>query len=158
MSGLMGTLGLDKVEADPNAIPDGKYVGEVMKDEYVHVAKNDTVSHVFTYRVTDGPHKGAQRTEWFQLGTNPTRDENGNITGLDVTMTEQAKQWYKKRFTDLGVPDAEVPNQKPGDQVGKKINFGVKRNGAYINVNFVELRQEGTTSQAVTQESLGGLV
>ena len=147
---LMGTLGLENVEADPNAIPDGKYAGEVFKDEYVYVASKDEVSHVFTYRVTEGEHKGAQRTEWFLLGKNPQRDDNGNIVSLDVTMDDTKRRWYKKRFVDLGVPEAQVPNVKPGDQVGKKINFGVKRNNGYINVNFVELRQEAATPEAGT--------
>lgn len=151
---LMGSLGLDEVEHDPNKIPDGRYNGEVSKEEYVHSKKDDSISHVITYKVTDGDHKGAQKQEWFKLGVNPTRDEFGNVVDLDVTMTETAKGWFKKRMVDLGTEPEQVGNLVPGDNVGKAVTFGVKTNGEWQNINFVELREP---SEAVATPPQGGI-
>lgn len=147
MSGLLGTLGLDQVEADPNALPDGKWAGVIFKSEYVDVKKTDSLAHVITYKVTEGEKNGAQRQEWFTLGTVKTRDENGNITAINPTMTEQQKPWYKKRLIDLGIPESKINDGtfEPSDLVGKEVFFGTKKNGSYININFVELRNEVAT-------------
>lgn len=151
---FMDSLGIDSVEADPNALPDGKYAGEVFKSELVWSKAKGTISHVITYRVTEGERAGAQRQEWFTLGTDPVYDDEGNLVSLTPTMTEQAKPWYKKRFVDLGVPEAEVSKTKPEALVGLPVNFGVKKNGAYININFVELRH--TAEVDPSQESSSG--
>lgn len=155
---IMGSLGLENVSADPNDVPDGKYAGVVFKDEYVYLTNDDSVSHVITYRVEDGEHKGAQRAEWFKLGVNPTRDQFENIVGLDVTMDDTKRRWYKKRLVDLGVPEDQIANLKPGDLTGKPVNFGVKRNGQYINVNFVELRTGGSVTQGLQTEAPTGAI
>lgn len=147
---LLGTLGLDKVEADPNAIPDGKYDGEVYKSEYVLSENKDSISHVITYRVTEGQYKGAQRQSWNQLGKAP-RDASGNfpkspsdIVTYEPSMSEAQKSWYKKTFVDLGVPEDQVHTTPIESLVGKQITFGVKKNNGYVNVNFVELREPTT--------------
>lgn len=155
---LMGSLGLENVEHDPNNVPDGKYLGEVAEETYVHSKKDDSISHVITYKVTEGDHAGARRQEWFKLGKNPQRDEFGNITSLDITMTDQAKGWFKKRMVDLGTAPEEVGNLKPGDNVGKQVTFGVKRNGDYVNVNFVELRQQAAPTEQAPQGGITGLL
>lgn len=137
---LLGTLGLDAVEADPNVIPVGRYNGVIFKSEYVHVTKSDSVSHVITYQVTDGDRKGAQRQEWFNLGVNPTFDATGNIVALTPTMSEVQKPWYKKRLVDLGITEEAVSTTfHPSQLVGKQVVFGLKANGSYLNINFVEL-------------------
>lgn len=161
----MGSLGLENVEADPNAIPDGKYDGVVFKSEYVLSETKDTVSHVITYKVTDGDHNGAQRQEWFQIGKAP-RTATGEfpknaseIAAYEGVMTENNKTWYKKRFVDLGIPEDQVHLTPVEALVGKTVTFGVKRNQGFININFVELRDASTTSQpqgmTVMPQSLG---
>ena len=146
---IFESLGLDKVESDPNALPDGKWAGEVFKSEYVE-KKDGGVSHVITYRVTDGERKGAQRQEWWNLGNGSKKNEAGHIVGIETpTMTENQKPWYKKRFEDLG----ETADVHPSVLVGKKVFFGTKKNGSYINVNFVELRPDAS---AVAAPASGG--
>ncbi len=154
---LSSSLGLSNVEADPNSIPDGRYEGKVLRSQYVHVPKSNTVSHVITYQVTSGDHKGASRDEWFRLGTGPQFAEDGKtIVGLDeFTMSDQQKSWYKKRFLDLGVPEDKVDSVEPGDLVGIPVAFGVKRNGEYVNVNFAE-KMTGEASAEASPN--GGLI
>lgn len=149
---LLGTLGLDKVESDPNAIPDGKYDGDVFKSEYVLSKNKDTVSHVITFRVTEGANKGAQRQSWYTLGSEPRNAEGEfpskpeDITTYNPTMSESQKSWYKKMFVDLGIPEADVSSTPISALVGKNVTFGIKRNGSYININFVELRTPTNTT------------
>jgi hypothetical protein len=66
-------------------------------------------------------------------------------------MSEQNKSWYKKRFLDLGVAEDEVEDTDIESLVGKAVTFGVKRNGDYLNINFVELRDEVTLDQPVSE-------
>ena len=148
---LMGSLGLDQVEADPNALPDGKWAGVIFKSEFVLVKSKGEVSLVITYKVTEGVKNGAQRQEWFTIGKNPL-DANGNptenineVASMTPSMTEQQKPWFKKRLVDLGVAEADIPSLDPKTLVGKNVTFGTKKNNGYININFVELR-DGTTA------------
>lgn len=155
---LMATLGLDKVEGDPNALPDGRYLGVIFKSEYVHVPNKNSYSHVITYQVVDGAKKGAQKPEWFTIGTDPVFGEDGKtLESLTLTMTETAKDWYKKRLLDLGVSEEEVPTFKPESLVGKPVVFGIKKKDGYRNINFVELR-EATAAPVAAQGSLSGLL
>lgn len=161
---LIGSLGLDAVESDPNALPDGKWAGEIFKSEYVyHKAKNapkdapkDHVSHVITYRVTEGERKGSERQEWYPICRVDEVDANNQPVKTTPTMPEQQKSWYKKRLEDLGVAPEAISTLTPESLVGKKVTFGTKKNGAYINISFVELREapEATTS---TGSILGSL-
>lgn len=145
--GLFDSLGMDKVESDPNALPDGKWVGSVFKSEFVE-KKDGNVAHVITYKVDEGERKGAQRQEWFTLGSGAVKNEAGKIVDVEtVTMSEEAKPWYKKRLEDLGHPLTN--DYDPSVLVGIPINFGTKKNGAYINVNFVE-RRDASASPAAT--------
>lgn len=154
--GLLGSLGLDEVEADPNNIPDGRYDGFIKSDELV-VKKNGEVSLVITYKVSEGDRKGAERTEWYTLGKDPVRNPTTQaVEGYTPTMDETAKSWFKKRLVDCGLNEQQIADYEPGDLANKKVTFGVKRNGNFININFVELREapEGaepsTGSGAVT--------
>jgi hypothetical protein len=159
---LLNSLGLDKVESDPNNLPDGKYLGEVFKSEYLfHKGKGsqekNTISHVITYRVaTEDPsgRAGAQRQEWFEIGKDPVRDDEGKMVSITPTMTEQQKPWYKKRWEDLGIANPE--EHEPEVLVGKKVTFGTKKNGNFININFVELR-EATDAPPATGSITGAL-
>lgn len=150
--GLLGSLGLDKVEADPNYLPEARYAAEVFKDEYLFhkskgSAEKDTISHVITYRVTEGDRKGVSKAEFFEIGKNPEYDEAGALVGLTPTMSEQQKPWYKKRLLDLGLTEQEIDDHEPGDLVGKSITMGIKKNGEYTNISFIELR-EGSTDES----------
>lgn len=145
MFDLNASLGLGEVEADPNLIPDGSYDGKVLKSEYV-LSGNKKVAHVLTYQVTEGQYKGAQRQHWNNLGENAL-DANGqpaekiaDVASFTPTMTDQSKTYYKKLWLDLGI-DTDQVAANPADLVGKPITFGVKRNGQYLNINFVQLRQ-----------------
>jgi hypothetical protein len=170
----MAGLGLDQVEADPNALPDGKWPGIVTKSEIVVVKKNNTVAHVITYKVTEGEKTGAVRSEFFNLGKDPVYAEDGKtIVSYTVTMSEAQKPWYKKRYVDLGIPEAQVTQTEPAALVGKEVIFGTKKNDGFINISFVELRNKETAgfntdavanattpaSAPVTEQSnLGGLI
>jgi hypothetical protein len=157
--GLFDTLGMDQVESDPNALPDGKWAGEIFKSEFIE-KKNGEVSHVFTYRVTDGEKAGVQRQEWFTLGTGAVKNESGKIVDVEnATMTEQAKSWYKRRLENV---EYDTTNQDPSHVTGKPIYFGTKKNGDYININFVELREPSdapaaTATPQATPSTLGNL-
>lgn len=150
---LLSTLGLNEVSADPNEIPDGKYDGDIFKSEYVVNKDGSKVSHVITFRVTEGEHKGAQRQQWYTIGTD-LKDANGNpatkvdeIAAYVPAMSEQSKSYYKKLWLDLGTPEHLVNSNQiqPADLIGKQVTFGVKKNGQFVNVNFVELREPATT-------------
>lgn len=154
MGSLMDSLGLDKVEADPNALPDGKYDGIVAKDEYVVFPKKNTYNHVLTYQVTEGDNKGASRQEVFTLVKDPVFDDAGNLTGGSIAMTDQNKVWYKKRLTDLGLTEEQIHNYKAGDLQGTKVTFGIKRNDGWINVNFAQKRDD---APAQVQAQSGGI-
>jgi len=149
--GLFDTLDMGNVDDDPNALPDGKWVGEVYKSELVE-KKNGAVSHVITYRVTEGERNGAQPTEWFELGTDAVRDENNRVVDFKTpTMPEDKKRWYKMRWANLGKP--LTAESKISDLVGIPINFGTKRNGNFTNINFVEPRTAAEPTVGNTSEN-----
>lgn len=163
MSNLMGSLGLDEVEADPNALPDGRWVGEVVRSAYVFTKSKNSIAHVITYRITEGERKGAERQEWFTIGVDPVfadgHDGDANyVTSVTPTQTEQNKQWYKKRFVDLGIPEDEVTSTDIASLVGKSVYFGTKRKDGYININFVELRPEGEGETVSESGAVTGLL
>lgn len=150
MVNLLASLGLGDVSADVNSLPDNRYAGIVSRSEYVVVpAKNNkpaTLSHVITYKVTDGDMKGREKAEWFRLGIDPV-DANGNVperasevTSYTPTMTDNAKTWYKKRWVDCGVPEEAIPGADLNLLVGKPIIFGTKTENGYSNVKYVEKR------------------
>lgn len=150
MTGLMGALGLNNVSADPNDIPDGKYDGVIYESQYVLHKKNGEVrvSHVTTFKVTDGDYNGAQRQKWDTIGVNPLNAQGQpaekveEIASFTPAQSEQQKQWYKKFLQDMGIHDFD--NAKPEDLVGKEVTFGVKTNNGFKNVNFQELRSPST--------------
>lgn len=154
---LLGSLGLDEVSADPNAIPEGRYAGVVFSSDYVYKKQDNSVSHVITYQVVDGERKGAQRQEWYNLGDATAFADDGTVSAMNGTMTDDRKTWYKKRLVDLGVVEETISTTfHPRDLVGKMVTFGVKKNGNYININFVELR-EAAPNVPPTGENTGGL-
>lgn len=154
---LMGSLGLDNVEADPNALPAGKYAGVVFKADFVVAPAKNTYNLVLTYKVTEGERNGAQRQEWFTLGTVTSKDDAGNVTAINPTMKETQKPWFKKRLVDLGIPENQIPALDQNSVqvlVGKPIFFGVRHNDGYINISFVEARD--TVASPVMGQVPGG--
>lgn len=168
---LHQSLGLDKVEGDLNALPDGAYDGEVFKSVLVYVDSKDTISHVITYKVSDGDYKGRQRDEWFTLGREPRLKDGSTPTKGEVpledlgsftpTMSEQAKPWYKKRHLDLGfTEDQFAEGIHPSELTGKPVTFRVKTKDGYSNVNSVWRRDtdsEGTNAIAPDASTSGAV-
>jgi len=140
---LMGTLGLDNVE-DPNNLPDSKYAGVIYKCEYV-ISKSDKLGIAITYKVTDpgSKYNGREKFEWWTIGEEPTKDENGEFKVGKVTMSESQKPWFKKRMADIGIPESRLSNLKNADlagRIGTEVFFGIKNKDGFNNVNFVEMR------------------
>ena len=158
---LMASLGMDQVEGDPNALPDGKWVAEVSASDYVHAKNKNTYAHVLSYKVVEGTKKGAIKQEWFTIGEDPVFAEDGTtLVGLTPTMTPDQKSWYKKRLLDLGVEESQIDDGtfRPHQVVGLPITFGTKKKEGYINVNFVELRTPTTSAPGTTTGALSGLL
>lgn len=150
----LASMGLDNVEADVNALPDGKYDGVVFKSEYVLIKSKDQLSHVVTYKVTDGDRNGAQRPVWYNLGKE-VKDASGefptsvnDIVSYTPSMPEVSKSYYKKMFVDLGIAEQAVSTTPIENLIGIPVTFGVKKRDGYINVNFVERRDASTQSVA----------
>lgn len=146
---LMGSLGLDEVESDPNHIPAKETVpGSVYKSEYVKSVKKGTLAHVITYKVDDGhTHAAKEQQEWFTLGI-PSYDDEGNLSGIEVTMSEKAKSFYKRRLETLGVTDMNA--FKPSDLVATKVDFSVRHANGYQNIANVELRDASSNGETTT--------
>lgn len=150
---LLGTLGLDNVSADPNAIPDGKYDGDVFQSEYV-LKKDGSLAHAITYKTSEG---GAQKSQWYTLYTNCV-DANGQpatsvaeVAGGTPAMSDNQKRWYKKLWVDLlDIAEEEVKNQKPENLVGVPVTFGLKTKNGWQNINFVERRETNVQAGPVT--------
>ena len=161
MNNLLASLGLDSVSADPNAIPDNRYNGEVVKSEFVVAKKKGTFNHVITYRVTEGDHKGAEKAEWFKLGEDcvtadgQPAERASDVANYTPSMTDNAKTWYKKRYVDLGISEEKVGRIAPEDLVGIKVTFGTKTSNGYQNINYVEAREATASEQASVPQALG---
>lgn len=140
---LMGTLGLDNVD-DPDNLPDGKYAGVIFKCEYL-VSKTDKLGIAITYKCTDPQSKfnGREKFEWWTIGDNPTKNEEGEYQVAKATMSESQKPYFKKRMAAIGIPESRLASLKQADlngRVGTEIYFGIKNKDGYNNVNFVEMR------------------
>ena len=141
--GFLNDLDLENTEADPDALPDGKYPGFLFSSKIVD-KKDQTKSWVIEYKVDvehDPKWGGRRAQEWYNI-TKPT---------------EQQKSWLKRRLNSLGVPEDKHGEINPGDVVGIAVTFGIKNKDGYKNVNFVELRNESgtvTTSAAPVQAEL----
>lgn len=161
---LFDTLGGDNIESDPNALPDGKWPGVIFKSNFA-IKKNGEVAHVIEYKVTDGERAGAKRSEWWTLGTgaldaegNPTEDANKVVDVQTATMSEQQKPWYRARWEALGMDFNAENLRNPASLVGKKVTFGTKKNGNFININFVELREPAAAPSTPPVTGEGGSV
>lgn len=145
---ITGSLGLEDVESDPNYLPPKTdFPGEVVKSEYVKPRNKEHLSHVITYKVVDEGSKwnGKEQAEWFRLGI-PQYDDEQRLVGVENTMSEQAKSFYRRRLESLGVPENRFKGFKPGNLVALKVTFSVRHANGYQNIANVELPQEPTTS------------
>jgi hypothetical protein len=154
---LLGSLGLDTIPADPNAIPDGTYDGEVMKSELVLVTSKNTVNHVITYKVTEGERKGAQKPEWYELGVNPVTAENtpasklAEAASFTPSMKDERKPWYNKRAKDLGVEGERFTSDNLASIVGVPVTFNLKTENGFQNLKWVNPRKTQATTVAPEQ-------
>jgi len=151
MNDLMASLGLDDVSSDTNSIPDNTYDCFVADVQYVWIEAKNRLSDVITYQVEFGDHKGSRIPHWFSLGTDASFDAEGNPNGYKPNMNDKQKQFYKKAFTDLGIPENEVNAEARNRIVGQKCTVTVKTNAKdtrYQNVTSVKVRngQSGTQS------------
>jgi len=161
MNALIGSLGLDKVDADINAVPEGTYKGVVFKSDIVFVKSKNELTHVVTYKITEGTNSGARLQEWYPLRKNVVFAEGhegdvDHVTSSESAMDDNAKKWYKNRLLTLGVQDSEINTTEPADLLNKEVKFGVKKKNGYTNVSWVDLfKQE---SQATASEGQTGNV
>lgn len=144
---ITGSLGLEDVESDPNYLPPRTtFPGVVLNSEYVKPRNKEHLSHVITYQVTEGDKKGKTQAEWFRLGI-PQYDDNQNLVGLENTMSEAAKSFYRRRLESLGVPESRFKGFKPEDVIAVKVDFSVRHKDGFQNIASVELRNETDNAQ-----------
>lgn len=144
---LISSLGLDQVTGDVNDLPVGKYDGKVSRSEFVLTESKKQVSHVITYKVTEGDYTGAEKQVWYNL-YGEIVDAEGNfpksvdaIKGGKPLMTPNNKKWYKKLLMDLtGCSEEQASQVTPEQLLEKEVTFGVAEKNGYKNVNFVERR------------------
>lgn len=155
---LISSLGLDAVTGDVNDLPVGKYDGKVARSEFVLTESKKQVSHVITYKVTEGDYTGAEKQVWYNLygeivdaeGNFPANVES--IKGGKPLMTDNNKRWYKKLLMDLtGCSEEQAGQVTPEQLLEKEVTFGVAEKNGYKNVNFVERR-----NAAPAEVSMGG--
>lgn len=139
--GFLNDLDIENTEADPDALPDGKYPGWLFESKILTKKDGSKTSLVLTYKVDkDFDPKFANRKaqEWFQLKPVPS---------------EQQKAWLKRRLVSLGIPESKMNEIEPDDLIGIAVTFGVKNSNGYKNVNFVELRDEDGEFEAPSAAS-----
>lgn len=134
--GFLSDLGLDSVETDPNHLPDATYKGYLTDCKVVQfkdASKGQAL--VFTYKVSEGPHKGKTIDEWKTANKFDPANK---------------KAWLKSRILSLGVPESRLNILNPDDLIGTPVSFTVKKKGEYTNVTFVKERNEDENSDDST--------
>lgn len=146
--GLMDSLGLGDVEADPNAFPDGWYGTVLYKAGVIETKKGD-VSVLLSFKCNDGSKKsGAEKPEFFTLGNQAVKDEAGKITGFTPTIKETQKSYLKKRLLELGVPQNIVDagtwdNDTLNGLIGSEYNIQVYNKNGFCNIGQVAPKVAG---------------
>lgn len=109
--------------------PDGKYRA-VISDSKVITGKSGKNANkkqwVLNYKVTEGPQKGEQFSEFFLL---------------EGASAEQ-KKWRARRLESLGVPETMYTQFRPSSVKDERVLITVKTNGQYQNVTSVSLDQQ----------------
>lgn len=129
MTGFLADLGLENVEDDPNAFPDGTYNAYLTAAKVQGIKNNTEKRLVLTYKIFEGPYNGRTIDEW---------------KNCDPTASDRDKSWLKQRLKTLGVPEERFANLNPDDLVGIAVRITTKRNGQYRNVTNVALGHAGT--------------
>lgn len=130
--GFLADLGLDSVEADPNALPDNTYPAFVYDAKMV--AYKDTSKGkalVLTYKIADGPHKGKTIDEWKSANSFDDARQKG---------------FLKQRILSLGIPETKIADLDLDDLKGLAVTIKTKKNGQYTNVNYAAPRDENAPS------------
>ena len=161
---LITSLGLGAVSGDPNDLPVGKYDGIVSESSYVLSKDKDKVSHVVTYKVTEGDRSGGTKQVWYDLFTK-VRNAQGefpekieDIVAGDPAMTDQNKNWYKKNIMDVtGCTPEQADNMEPEGWLNKPVTFGIAERNGYKNVSFVEGRRPAGANAGSAVQGLGGV-
>ena len=87
----------------------------------------------------------------MDINGQPTTDP-AQVANYTRTATDANLSWYKKRLIDLGVSadDINAGNFQVGSLKSIPVTFGVKKNGDFANINFVERRDSGPVATAQT--------
>ena len=132
--GFLADLGLDEIDEDPNAFPDGTYNAYLTEAKVVNLkdsAKGKRL--VLTYKIADGPHKGKTIDEWK------------SINAFD---SARDKAFLKSRILSLGIPESRISSLDVNDLVGTEVRITKKQNGQYRNVTNVVLGHAGAEAEA----------
>lgn len=133
---IFDDLGLDDIDPDPNAFPDGTYNAFLFEAKVVALTDTSKGKRlVLTYKLADGPHKGKTIDEWK------------SINAFDDA---RSKAYLKARILSLGVPEDAIKSLDPANLVGLEVRITKKQNGQYANVNNVVLGHVGGDSDSVT--------
>jgi uncharacterized protein involved in high-affinity Fe2+ transport len=137
--GFLADLGLDEIDDDPNAFPDGTYNAYLTEAKVVALkdaAKGKRL--VLTYKIFDGDHKGKTIEEW---------------KGINKFDSARDKAWLKSRMLSLGVPEDKINSISPDDLTGIAVRITKKQNGQYRNVTNVVLGHAGEEEATVSAAS-----
>jgi len=142
---LFAELGLENVKVNqPNALPDGSYVGFVSNARTVK-KKDGNVALVLTYTVNDETNEqnGNGQDEWR---TFPNMAEIDGVSRFASESDEKNAVFLKQRLLSFGFSDDEIAELDPSELVGIPIAFTVASNNGYKNVRRVTRMESGTTA------------
>lgn len=142
---LLADLGLDGEELE---MPDATYPAflTAVKAVEVKAGRNPGPKVVFEYKVAPGASwAGETVSEFF------TRDKDD----------KQGLRWLKRRVLNLGVPESQFATTNLNELKGTAVWLTTKKNGEYLNVQKVEVRDPDAPldgSVSATPETLGSSV
>lgn len=144
-SNLLADLGLDEVEEN---MPDATYPAFLTAVKSVNVTKGKAPGPkvVFEYKIAPGAPWAGEVISEFQSA------DKANQQGL---------RYLKRRLASLGVPESQIASTNLNDLVGTAVWVTTKKNGEYLNVNKVEVRDPDAPldgSVSATPEALGASV
>ncbi len=151
--GLMDSLGLGDVEADPNAFPDGWYGTVLFKAGIIESKKND-VMVLLSFKCNDGGKKtGVEKPEFFTLGNQAVKNEKGEITSFTPTMKDVQKSYLKKRLLSLGIPQNIVDSSAWDDAtlkglIGNEYSIQVYNSKGFCNIGEVRPKTAGAAASS----------
>lgn len=166
---LFAATNMSGVTSDPNEIPPNTYEGLVSSSSLVYFPDKDILQHVINYRVTEGPHKGAERGEFYPILAEPRlangyAPEKGRVAIEQVAkgtpnLPDSRKPWYRKRMEELTGSTEDAVIARAMNNVTTLENIPVvftvtKSAAGYLNIGSAKKRDsQASTAQAAT--SLG---